>query len=98
MAIVYQSERLALSQVDSFALALADWQGWLLLTEHRTMRSVAESKGIAYLDVLWIVDRMLDAGILSASHIVAALETVRDDPRCPVPKPDLAARIRRLSV
>ena len=45
MAIVYQPERPALSLVDTFALALADRQGWHLLTEDRTMRSVAQSKG-----------------------------------------------------
>ena len=98
MAIAYQSERPALSLVDSFALALADRQGWQLLTEDRTMRSVARSKGIAHRDALWVVDNMLVADILSASQVVAVLEAMRDDPRCPVHKPDLAARIRRLGV
>ena len=98
VAIAYQSERSALSLVDSFALALASHQGWNLLTEDRTMRSVADSKGIAHLDALWVIDNMLDAGILSASQVVAALEEMRDDPRCPVPKPELAVRIRRLGV
>ncbi len=98
MAMVYQFERPALSLVDSFALALADRQGWHLLTEDRTMRSVAESKGIAHLGALWLVDRMLDAGILSVSQVVAALEAMQDDPRCPIPKHELAARIRRLGV
>ena len=96
MAIAYQSARPALSLVDSFALALAGQQGWDLLTEDRTMRSVAESKGIAHLDTLWVVDRMLDVGILSTSGGVAVLEAMRDDPRCPVPRPELAIRIRRL--
>ena len=95
-AIVYQSERPALSLVDSFALALADRQGWHLLTEDRTMRSVAQSKGIAHRDALWVIDSMQDAGILLAPQVVAVLEAMRNDPRCPVPKPDLAARIRRL--
>ena len=97
-AIAYQSERPALSLVDSFALALADRQGWHLLTEDRIMRTVAESNGIAHLDALWIVDRMQASSILSASQVVAVLEAMRDDPRCPVPKPELAARIRRLGV
>ena len=96
IAIAFQAERPALSLVDSFALALASQQGWSLLTEDRTMRSVAESKGIAHLDALWIIDNLLDAGILSASQVVAALETMGDDPRCPVPKSGLAVRIRRL--
>ena len=98
MAIGYQTERPSLSLVDSFALALADRQGWHLLTEDRTMRSVAESRGIAHLDALWVIESMLDAGILSASQAVAVLEAMRNDPRCPVPKPELAVRINRLRV
>ena len=98
MAIAYQSERPALSLVDSFALALASHQGWNLLTEDRTMRSVADSQGITHMDALWVIDSMLYAGILSASRVAAVLEAMRDDPRCPVPKPELAGRIRRLRV
>ena len=97
-AIAYQSERPALSLVDSFALALAERQGWHLLTEDRTMRSVAQSKGIAHRDALWAIDSMLGAGILSAPQVVAVLEAMRNDPRCPVPKAELAVRIRRLGV
>ena len=94
----YQVERPALSLVDSFALALAEGQGWQLLTEDRTMRSVAESKGIVCLDALWVFDSMLDAGILSSSQALVVLEAMRDDPRCPVPKPELIARIQSLDV
>ena len=97
-AISYQSERPALSVVDAFALALADRQGWHLLTEDRTMRSVALCKGIAHRDALWVIESMFNAGILSTVQVVAALEAMRDDPRCPVPKPELIARIRRLKV
>ena len=98
VAVAYQSERPALSLVDSFALALASHQGWNLLTEDRTMRSVADSKCIAHMDALWVIDSMLDASILSTPQVVAALEAMRNDPRCPVPKPELADRIRRLRV
>ena len=62
------------------------------------MRSVAQSKGIAHRFALWVVDNMLVAGILSASQVVAVLEAMPDDPSSPVSKPDLAVRIRRLSV
>ena len=98
VAVAYQSERPALSLVDSFALALASHQGWNLLTEDRTMRSVADSKGITNMDALWVIDNMIEAGILSARQVKTVLEAMRDDPRCPVPKPDLAVRIRRLGV
>ncbi len=98
LAVTYQSERPALSLVDSFALALAARQGWHLLTEDRTLRSIAQSKGIANMDALWVIDKMMDSGILSASRIMAVLEGMREDPRCPIPKLELAAHIRRLSV
>ena len=52
-AVAYQSERPALSLVDSFALALAIRQGWDLLTEDRLMRRVAQSEGIPHRDALW---------------------------------------------
>ncbi len=96
VAIAYQSERKALSLVDAFALALAAHQGWPLLTEDRAMRSVAETKGIAHRDALWIIDNLLDAGILSVSQAVVSFETMRDDPRCPVSKSALAVRLRKL--
>ena len=96
-AIVHQSKRPALSLVDSFALAMAGRQGWPLLTEDRTMRNAAQSNGIVHRDALWVVDNMLDAGILSTTQAVAAIEAMRDDPRCPVPRPELAIRLRRLS-
>ena len=79
-ALAYQAERPALSLVDSFALALAAHQGWPLLTEDGAMRSVADTKGFAHRDALWIIDNLLDAGFLSASQVVAALEAMRDDP------------------
>ena len=87
-----------LSLVDSFALALANHHGWYLLTEDRIMRSVARSEGISHLDALWVIDNMLTAGILSGGQVVAALEGMRDDPRCPVPNRELALRLRRLRV
>ena len=97
-AISYQSSRPALSLVDAFALALANRRGWQLLTEDRAMRSVARSEGIVHRDVLWVIDNMLTSGILPAAQAVVALESMRDDPRCPVPNHELDLRLRRLRV
>ena len=96
-AMSYQSRRPALSLVDAFALALASLRGWELLTEDRGMRSFAQSEGIPHHDVLWVIDHMSAAGILSAAQVIVALEAMRDDPRCPVPNQELALRIRRLT-
>ena len=83
VAIAYQSERPALSLVDSFALALACHQGWNLLTEDRTMRSVADSKGIAHMDALWVIDNMLEAAFCPRVRSWLCLKrcgTIRDVP------------------
>ena len=96
LAVSYQQRRTALSLVDSFALALAYRQEWDLLTEDRLMRDVASSGGITHHGALWIVDNMMDAGILSDAEMIAVLEAMRDDPRCPVLRHDLARRLRSL--
>ena len=96
LAISYQSRRSALSLVDCFALALANRRGCVLLTEDRAMRSFAQTEGIPHHDILWVVDNMRSAGILSAAQVAATLEAMRDDPRCPVPDRELALRLRRL--
>ena len=96
VAVEYQFNRPALSLVDAFALALAKSQGWHLLTEDRTMRSVAQSDAIRHMGVLWIIDRMMDVGVLAASEVLTALEQMHDDPRCPVAHSELTQRIRRL--
>ena len=99
MAIAYQSKRPVLSLVDSFALALANHHGWYLLTEDRIMRQRRPiRRNLTSLDALWVIDNMLTAGILSGGQVVAALEGMRDDPRCPVPNRELALRLRRLRV
>lgn len=96
MAISYQSRRSALSLVDCFALALANHHGYVLLTEDRAMRGFAQAEDIPHHDILWVVDNMSTAGILSGAQVTATLEAMRADPRCPVPDRELAFRLRRL--
>ena len=96
-AIGYQSRRRALSLVDCFALALAHHQGYTLLTEDRRMRSCALEEGIQIHDVLWLVDEMHRAAILTRSQVVVALEAMLSDHRCPIPKQELARRLWSLT-
>ena len=79
-AIAYQSRRRALSLVDCFALALAHHHGHTLLTEDRRMRAFAQDEGIPHHDLLWIIDHMHQAAILTTSQVVAALEAMHEDP------------------
>ena len=83
--------------MDCFALALAHHQGYTLLTEDRRMRSCALEESIQHHDLLWIIDQMHRATILTIYQVVAALEAVLVDPRSPVPKQELARRIRSLA-
>ena len=94
-AIAYQSRRRALSLVDCFALARH--QGYTLLTEDRRMRTFPLEEGIQHHDLLWIIDQMHRAAILTTSQVVAALEAMRADPRSPVPDQELARRLRSLT-
>lgn len=96
-ALSYQSRRRRLSLVDCFALALASGRKYALLTGDKAMRTFAEAEDIEVHGVMWVVDHMLAEDVVSAQAILAALEAMRDDPRCHVPGPELARRIRQLS-
>ena len=97
-AIGYQSRRRALSLGDCFALTLAHHRGYTLLTEDRRMPSFALEEDIQHHDVLWLIDEMHRATILTTSQAVAALEEMLADPRSPVPKQELARHLRNLAV
>ena len=96
-AIAYQDRRRALSLVDCFALALAHHHGYTLLTEDRRMRAFAQDESIPHHDLMWIVDEMQQAAMLTASQVIAVLEAMHQDPRCPVPKQELTRRLRSLN-
>ena len=97
VAIGYQAQRPALSLVDCFALALAHHRGYPLLTEDRRMRNCARDEGITHYDVLWLVDQLHRAAILANPQVLTALEAMLADPRSPVPKQELARRLRSLA-
>ena len=96
-AVAYQARRQKLSTVDCHALALAHHQGYTLLTEDRRMRNCADEQGIPHHGVLWVIDQMLAAGLLSVVEAAATLEAMSADPRCPVSRQELALRLRQLS-
>ena len=61
------------------------------------MKSFALEEGIQHYDLLWIIDQMHRAAILTTSQVVAALEAMLADPRIPIPKQELARRLRHLT-
>lgn len=96
-AMAYQARRPALSLVDCFALALASHHRYTLLTEDRRMRNCAQDEGIPHYGIMWIIDQMHRAAILTTSQVTAALEVMLADPRCPVPNQELTRYLRGLT-
>ena len=98
IAVALRRLRPALSTVDAFALSLAKQRGWDLLTEDRLMREVSRAEGIDHYDTLWIIDGMVNASVASVGRLARVMRAMRDDPRCPVPKPELDRRLFSLGV
>ena len=94
----YRQRRPALSLVDSFALALAAGRDWTLLTGDRVMREFAASLDVTYHGVLWLIDRIFEAGIASQDDLVSGLQVIRDHPRCRLPRAEIVSRIVRYSL
>ena len=69
-ALRYRAQRRVLSVPDSFALALAKERAWSLLTGDNQLRDLAAGEDVECHGVLWLLDRMEEAGIpaLQALH------------------------------
>ena len=61
------------------------------------MHDIAESRGIACMDALWVLYRMTYAGIPSGAQDLLVLEAMSDGPRYSVPKFLPVALSRQLS-
>ena len=68
--------------------------GYIFSPSFIRMRACAVEEGIQHHDLLWIIDQMHQVAILTAPQVVAALEAMLADPRSPVPKQELAQRLR----
>lgn len=93
----YQFRCRGFSLVDCFALALASGKEYPILTGDKVMRTFAKANQINVHGVLRLVDRMLDAGVVTKADALEALVSMRDDPRSHVPAQELTRRIRQLS-
>lgn len=97
-ALGYRQRRPALSFTDSFALALAAGRHWTLLTGDRVMREFAASLDVVCHGVLWLIDRIFEAGIASQNDLVSGLQAIRDHPRCRLPRAEIESRMVRYSL
>lgn len=94
-AVRYRSERPALSVPDSFGLALAEERRWTLLTGDRDLRELAESESVECHGVLWLLDRMEEAGVPNIRRLLEGLRAISCHPRCRLPRREIAIRLER---
>ena len=94
-ALVYRRRRPALSLVDAFALALVVRNGWTLLTGDRELRNLANAEGAACHGLLWVLDRMMEAGVVDRDALYSGLKAISDHPRCRLPRTAVNERLDR---
>lgn len=94
----YFNQHVRLKLNDCFALTLAeDIADCILLTGDRSLRRVAEDKGIEVHGVLWVMDELEAHNIESPDVLRAALQLFRDDDLVFLPPDEIARRMRQLT-
>ena len=93
----HQSSQSRLSLVDCSAIALASSRNHALLTGDRRMQEFAGTLGVEHHEVLWLIERILDEGIMPVTEILSSLRAMRDSGKSCVPAQQLERRIQELS-
>ena len=93
-AIRYRQERPSLSLPDSFALSLATNRGWTLLTGGGALRAFAVALNVVCHGVLWLIDKLFEAGISSAKDLCSGLRAIGNHPRCRLPQSEVQSRLQ----
>ena len=92
-AIAYQKREPALSLADCFALTLAKTRAWVLLSGDRTLRQLAAEETVECHGVLWLLDQMCSASVVSAPQSHAGLTAISKHARCRLPKAEIRRRL-----
>ena len=66
LALAYRQQAPALSLLDCFALVLAQTRSWVLLSGDGALRQLAADEAVECHGVLWLLDEMHDADVVSA--------------------------------
>ena len=89
-----KNSRTGLSLSDCYALACATRPGHSLSTGDQKLRKAAEDRGVEVHGVLWILDRLAQAGVAKET-LIQGLEAIRDHQKCQLPKDEIAARLTK---
>ena|ERR1051326_932776 len=85
----------ALSVPDAFAMALAKQDAHVLVCGDRALRELATAERVECHGVLWVLDQILEARILSGPQLAIALKTIAEHPRSRLPKTTVAEHLVR---
>ena len=93
LALAYRKRMPALSLPDCFALALAQIRSWILLSGDSALSQLASDEMVEYHGVLWLLDKMHDAAVVSIRELHDSLTTIAAHPRCRLPRPEIRHRL-----
>ena len=98
LALSYPRKLKSLSLPDSFALALAKSNSWILLSGDRGMRELAVEEEVSCHGVLWLLDRMFEHRVVDPEDLCTGLRQIAEHPRCRLPQPEIRRRLRAFSI
>jgi hypothetical protein len=82
----YLARAKRLSVPDAFALALAKSGGHVLVCGDRALKGLADEESVESHGLLWVLDQVVETGLLPAKRVRAALQTIANHPRSRLPK------------
>ena len=92
-ALAYRQQAPALSLPDCFALALAQTRSWVLLSGDSALRQIAVAEAVECHGVLWLLDRLRDAAVVSIRELYDGLTAISKHPRCRLPRSEIRHRL-----
>jgi predicted nucleic acid-binding protein len=97
-ALSYRQRVQALTLPDSFALALAQANAWILVTGDGPLRKLAAAEAVECHGVLWMLDQMHLANVASPQDLHNGLKAIAAHPRCRLPAPEVKQRLTTYAV
>ena len=87
----------SLTANDCFSLVLAETIAEaILLTGDGDLRKAAQRHKVETHSIIWLCEQMRDCQTVDEKILLVALESLRDDPRCRIPRRELNRLIERL--
>ena len=94
-ALEFRRRKSALSLPDSFALALAQAQSWMLLTGDGTLRALADEEDVDCHGTLWMFDQMHAESVANPQDLHNGLYAISTHRRCRLPRAGMNKQLRK---